>query len=425
MTVTTRGHATPDDRPVFTGLGVIAPTGIGTTSFRRRTLDGESSIGPVTRFDRDRYEAGLAGEVAGFVGEEHLSQRLLPQTDRMTQMALVAADEALVASGLDTGQVDPFDIGVVTASTAGGFEFGQNELSKLWRDGSKHVSAYQSFAWFYAVNTGQISIRHGCKGPSLVVVSDQSGGLDAIGHARRQVRGGTAAVITGGMDATICPWGWVAMMASGELSTRSDPARAYLPLTHDASGWVPGEGGAMMVLEQPHHARARGASVHGRLSGYAATFDPSPGSGRDTNVAAAMRGALVDAGLDPADIGFVVADANGTPRRDREEVDAIRQVLGDTTPVVVSKTGTGRLLSGGAPVDVVVALQSLNDGLLPPSPGLDSAASLGLDVVVGTPRRHSAEHAMILARGIGGFNSCVIVSRGDDAPTQAPPTEGV
>ncbi|WP_278314965.1 beta-ketoacyl synthase N-terminal-like domain-containing protein [Lolliginicoccus levis] len=396
--------------PVFTGLGVVAPTGIGAKQFRQHTLGAERAIGPVTRFDARNYPVRVAGEVDGFAGEDHLSRRLLPQTDRMTQMALTAADEALAESGLDADTVDPFDIGVVTASTAGGFEFGQNELAKLWRDGSKHVSAYQSFAWFYAVNSGQISIRHGLKGPSGVIVSDQAGGLDALGQARRQVRNGTVAVVAGGMDATVCPWAWVALMMTGELSSATDPDLAYRPFSSAATGWVPGEGGAMLVLEDAEHARARHAPVRGRLSGYAATFDPRPGSSRGPNLAAAVIAALADAGLGPGDIGFVVADAYGTTERDQMEADVLRDVLG-AVPVVVSKTGTGRLLSGGAPVDVVVALQSFGDGLLPPAPGLDGTDALGLDVVVGTPRSHDAEHALVLARGIGGFNSCAVVSR--------------
>lgn len=396
--------------PVFTGLGVVAPTGIGAKQFRQHTLGGERAIGPVTRFDAGSYPVRVAGEVEGFAGEDHLSRRLLPQTDRMTQMALTAADEALAESGLDAETVDPYDVGVVTASTAGGFEFGQNELAKLWREGGKHVSAYQSFAWFYAVNSGQISIRHGLKGPSGVVVSDQAGGLDALGQARRQVRNGTAAVVTGGMDATVCPWAWVALMMTGELSTETDPERAYLPFSGAATGWVPGEGGAMLVLEDAEHARARHATVRGRLSGYAATFDPRPGSGRRPNLAAAVTTALADAGLGPDDIGFVVADAYGTAERDRAEAEVLREVVG-AVPVVASKTGTGRLLSGGAPVDVVVALQSFDDGLLPPAPGLERGDAHGLDVVVGTPREHDAQHALVLARGIGGFNSCAVVSR--------------
>src|SRR5207248_661025 len=152
------------------------------------------------RFDAGRYPSRLAGEVREFDAREHLPSRLLPQTDHMTRLALVASDLALEDAGVQQDTLSPFDKGVVTASSAGGFEFGQRELEKLWSMGSEHVSAYQSFAWFYAVNTGQISIRHGLKGPSGVLVTDQAGGLDAIASARRQIRRGGRLIVSGGVD---------------------------------------------------------------------------------------------------------------------------------------------------------------------------------------------------------------------------------
>lgn len=132
----------------------------------------------------------------------------------MTRLALVATDWALEDAEVVPQELNAYDMGVVTASSSGGFEFGQNELQKLWSKGGQFVSAYQSFAWFYAVNTGQISIRNGMKGPSGVVVSDQAGGLDALAQARRQIRKGTRLIVSGAIDASICPWGWVAQLAA-------------------------------------------------------------------------------------------------------------------------------------------------------------------------------------------------------------------
>jgi minimal PKS chain-length factor (CLF/KS beta) len=178
--------------PVVTGMGVAAPTGIGTEEHWRATLAGRSGIRRITRFDPAPYPSRLAGEVTGFEPAQYLPSRLLPQTDHMTKLALVAADEALEDASVTSADLPEFSMGVVTAASAGGFEFGQIELQKLWSKGSQHVSAYQSFAWFYAVNTGQISIRHGIRGPSGVVVSDQAGALDTIGQARRHIRRGTS-----------------------------------------------------------------------------------------------------------------------------------------------------------------------------------------------------------------------------------------
>jgi hypothetical protein len=198
---------------VVTGLGVAAPTGLGLASYWSATLAGQLGIRRITRFDPSSYPARLAGEITGFAAAEHLPSRLLPQTDRMTQIALASADWAFADAGVTPSELADYAAGVITASHSGGFEFGQNELQALWSKGGQHVSAYQSFAWFYAVNSGQISIRNGLRGPSSVLVSDQAGGLDAVAHARRQVRAGTALVISGAIDASICPWGWVAQLA--------------------------------------------------------------------------------------------------------------------------------------------------------------------------------------------------------------------
>lgn len=178
---------------VVTGLGIAAPNGLGTQDYWAATRTGKNGIGRVTRFDPSSYPSTLAGEVPGFVAEDVLPSRLLPQTDHMTRMALVAADWALADAGIDPTELPQYDMGVVTASSSGGFEFGQGELEKLWSQGSQYVSAYQSFAWFYAVNSGQISIRNGLKGPSGVIVSDEAawsrrGGARPHGSSARAPR---------------------------------------------------------------------------------------------------------------------------------------------------------------------------------------------------------------------------------------------
>jgi act minimal PKS chain-length factor (CLF/KS beta) len=393
---------------VVTGLGVTAPNGLGTDEYWSATLDGVSGIGPVTRFDASGYPARLAGEVPGFEAKEHLPSRLLPQTDHMTRLALVAADWALADAALDPAELPEFGVGVVTSSSAGGFEFGQRELAKLWSKGGEYVSAYQSFAWFYAVNTGQISIRNGLRGPSGVIVTDQAGGLDAVAYARRQIRKGTQAVVSGGVDASICPWGWVAQLAGGRLSTVDAPDRAYLPFDPAAQGHVPGEGGAILVLEDAEAARRRGARAYGEIAGYGAAFDPRPGSGREPNLRYAITAALADAGVTPDEVDVVFADAAAEPELDRAEATAIHQVFGRSVPVTAPKSMTGRLNSGGAPLDLAAALLSIRDGLIPPTVNVSGAAGYGLDLVTRT-RPVAVRTALVLARGHRGFNSAVVV----------------
>ncbi|HET6358287.1 ketosynthase chain-length factor [Streptomyces sp. NBC_00885] len=404
---------------VVTGLGIASPNGLGAQDYWAATLSGKSGIGRITRFDPSGYPSRLAGEIPGFEAEQYLPSRLIPQTDRMTRIALVAADWALADAGVRPEDLPEFDMGVVTASASGGFAFGQGELQKLWSQGSQFVSAYQSFAWFYAVNSGQISIRNGIKGPSGVVVSDQAGGLDAVAHARRQIRKGTSLVVSGAVDASLCPWGWVAQLAGGKLSTSDEPTRAYLPFDRDARGYVPGEGGAILILEDAESAGARGTRVYGEIAGYGATIDPRPstgrpseqdGPGREPGLRKAIDIALADASIAPGDVDVVFADGAGVPALDRIEAEAITAVFGVRgVPVTAPKTMTGRLYSGAAPLDLATAFLAMEEGVIPPTVHIDPCPEYVLDLVLNQPRTAEVRTALVLARGHGGFNSAMVV----------------
>ncbi|MBL1106842.1 ketosynthase chain-length factor [Streptomyces sp. 5-8] len=399
---------------VVTGLGVVAPNGLGTEEYWAATLAGTSGLGPVTRFDAGSYPSRIAGEVPDFVPEEHIPSRLLPQTDHMTRLALAAADWAVEDAAVDPAALDEYGMGVVTAASGGGVEYGQRELQQLWSRGKEYVSAYQSFAWFYAVNTGQISIRHKMRGPSGVLVTEQAGGLDTLGHARRHVRHGIPLVVSGGVDGALCPWGWVAQISTGRLSTADDPDRAYLPFTDQASGYVPGEGGAVLLVEDAEAAKARGAErIYGEIAGYAATFDPRPGSGRPPGLRRAVEEALADARVTAAEVDVVFADAAGVPELDRAEADALTEVFGPYgVPVTAPKTMTGRLFGGGASLDVATALLSLRDGVVPPTANVTAPADgCALDLVTGSAREAPLRTALVLARGYGGFNAAMVVRR--------------
>ena len=409
-------------RSVVTGIGVAAPNGLGTETYWARTRAGVSGIGPVANFDAGGYSSRLAGEVPGFEAEEYLPSRLLPQTDRMTRLALVAAEQALADARVLPSDDEALNRGVVTASSAGGFEFGQRELERFFGKGPEFMGAYMSFAWFYAVNTGQISIRNGLKGPGGVLVSDQAGGLDAIAQARRQLRRGSSLMVCGGVDGSICPWGWVARQTSGRFSTDDDPATAYLPFDSRAAGHVPAEGGAILVLEDAEAARRRGApQIYGEIAGYAATFDPRPGSGRGPALRRALEGALADAGTAAEEIDVVFADASGTPELDLVEAEAIRAVFGDRpVPVTAPKTMLGRMDAGAASLDVAAALLAIRDGVIPPTINVRCSDRYPIDLVTGAPRPAPLRSALVVARGHGGFNSAVVV-RGAATDTTTPP----
>ncbi|MEU6770057.1 ketosynthase chain-length factor [Streptomyces sp. NPDC046759] len=396
-------------------MGIVAPNGIGTEEYWAATLAGKSGIDVIRRFDPRRYPVRVGGEVLAFDAAAHLPKRLLPQTDRMTQHALVAAERALADAGLEPGKHDEYGLGVLTAAGSGGFEFGQREMQKLWGTGPERVSAYQSFAWFYAVNTGQISIRHGMRGHSSVFVTEQAGGLDAAAQAARLLRKGTLeSALTGGFEASLCPWGLVAQIPGGLLSRATDPHRAYLPFDAEACGYVPGEGGAIMAVERADTARERAAaSIYGEIAGHASTFDARPGTGRPAGLARAIRLALDEARVNPDDVDVVFADAFGVPALDRAEAEALTDVFGSANvPVTAPKTMTGRLYAGGAALDTATALLSIRDSVIPPTIGTGAVApALGLDLVLHQPRETRIDTALVVARGAGGFNSALVVQR--------------
>ncbi|MCS7484109.1 ketosynthase chain-length factor [Umezawaea endophytica] len=396
---------------VVTGLGVVAPTGIGVERYWANTLAGRNGIAEITRFDASSYPVRLAGEVRDFDATEHLPTRLTFQTDRWTQFALCATEEALRDAGVhplaDSG-LGEYEMAVVTASSSAGNEFGQRELGRLWSEGPKHVTAFQSIAWFYAATTGQTSIRFGMRGPCGVIASEQAGGLDALGQARRVLNAGAKLVVSGGTEAPLSPYALVCQQATGLLSGSRDAARAYLPFDPDSAGYLPGEGGAILIVEDEAGARERGAPhVYGRIAGYAATFDAGGGS----ELRGAAERALADAGIRAADVDVVFADAAGLPELDRAEADALVALFGPCgVPVSAPKTATGRLYAGGSSLDVAAALLTIRTGLVPPSVNVRPDSRYRVDLVVDAPRALPVRTALVIARGYGGFNAAVVVT---------------
>ncbi|MDJ0362466.1 ketosynthase chain-length factor [Rhodococcus sp. H29-C3] len=399
-------------KTVISGIGVLAPTGVGTKEYWDATRVGKSGLGPISSIDATQYPVNVAGEIRDFTPEALLPSRLKPQTDRVTRLSLVASDWAVADAQLNLAELDRFSVGVSTASTAGGFGFAERELRNLWRNGSQHVSAYQSFAWFYAVNTGQISIRHGLKGPSGVLVSDAAGGIDALAQARRQIRKGTDVMLSGAIDSTLCAWGLVGQYSSGRLSEAADPDSAYLPFDHRATGHVPGEGGALFVLESEQNAVSRGAEIYGVLAGYGSSFDHS-GSARSDGLIHAIQTALADAHVAASDVDVVFADAAGVVELDRAEADAIGSVFGrNKIAVTAPKTATGRLYSGGGPLDIATALLSMSNNVIPPTINVEVDEAYEMDLVC-HPRDVQINTALVISRGYRGFNSAAILTKID------------
>jgi len=402
-------------RAVVTGIGVIAPNGIGTGTYWEAVLAQRSGIAPISLFDPSDYPVRVAGEVDDFVVREYLPSTLEVQTDRWTQLGLAASSMALSDADLDPATLPEYAVSVVTASSSGGTDFGQREIESLWARGPEYVTTYQSIAWFYAATTGQISIRHGLRGPCGVIASEQAGGLDALAQARRLLRAGDSveAVLAGGTDASLCPYGLVSQLSTGRINPTGDPEGAFLPFDISAAGYVPGEGGAMLVIEDREAAIRRGVRTgYGEIAGYGATFDPPPGSGRPPTLGRAIRLALADAEVAAGEVDVVFADGMGRPDLDRAEAETITELFGPGgVPVTVPKTLTGRMYAGGACLDVATALLSLRDGVIPPTAGITELAPgcTDLDLVTGLARPTRPKVALVLARGFGGFNAAMVL----------------
>jgi minimal PKS chain-length factor (CLF/KS beta) len=395
---------------VVTGIGVWTPSGKGIAEHWETVLAGTVTLGELTRFHHDGYPFTVAGELRGH-DVTGVPPRLLAQTDVWTRQGLAQSALALEDAGLDLSTVGEYSAGIALASSAGGVEFGQREIHALWAQGPRHVSAYQSIAWFYAATTGQASIHHGIRGQCDAVVAEAAGGLDAIALAGQTIEDGIQSfMVCGGTDSALSPYSMVCQWSSGLLSRSADARHAYLPFSDEAGGWVPGEGGAVLVAESLHRAAARSAEVYGHIAGYGTTIDPAPESGRKPRLRAAIDWALDQARVRPEQVDVVFADAAAVPAWDQVEVEALATVFGPcAVPVTAPKAGYGRLYSGGGAVDTATAFLSMRHGLVPPTPNGPQRHPL-IDLVC-APREMRIDTALVIARGHGGFNSAMVLRR--------------
>jgi minimal PKS chain-length factor (CLF/KS beta) len=256
------------------------------------------------------------------------------------------------------------------------------------------------------------------KGPCGVVVAEGAGGLESLQHARRTIRRGVETVVGGGFEAPIGPYALTCQQGTGLLSTASTPEEAYRPFDARANGYVPGEGGAILLVESLAQAQERGSDIYGEIAGYGATndahhwSDPAPDG---VQLARAIRLAIDDAGVKPEEIDVIFADAAGTPAADAIEAKAIKQGLGrhgSEIPVTAPKSMVGRLYAGGASLDVAAALLAMRDGAIPPTVNHDKPAEgCDLNFVTGKAKETQLRTALVVARGYGGFNAALVLRR--------------
>ncbi len=410
-------------RVVITGLGVLSPLGIGVEENWRRLCAGESGIGPITRFDTTEYPTKIAGEVRGFDATQWIAKKEIRQMDLFIQYGIAGAALAVADAGLDQAPVaDPERFGVFVGAGLGGLATLESTIAALKEKGPRHgISPYFVPAIIVNLAAGQISIRHGAKGPNLSHVSACSTGAHSIGEAFRTIVHGTADVmIAGGTESTVTPLGIGGFCSSRALSTRNDePTRASRPFSASRDGFVLSEGCGILVLEELGHARARGAKIHAEIVGYGLSADayhitlPPPGG---EGAQRCMRMALRDAGISPEQIGYVNAHGTSTVA-DTTETQAIRAVFGahaDRLAVSSTKSMHGHLLGAAGGLEAAVSVMALKHGILPPTINLDDPdPTCDLDYIPHVARAAQVEYAMSNSFGFGGTNAALIFRRGE------------
>lgn len=396
-------------------------------------LEARSGIGPVTRFDVSGLPTRIAGEVKDFDGARRLGARAVRRLGLFMQYAMIAADEAMADAGYDLGHVegeangpwpDRDRFGVYIGSGIGGFPEIVHEAAVVEREGADRASPFFIPRSLINLATGQVAIRFGARGPSLVVSTACAVGNHAIGEAWRTIRDGDADVlVAGGTEAALSPLGYGGFMTMRALSRRNDePTRASRPFDADRDGFVMSEGAAVLVLEGLDHALARGARIYAEIIGYGSTTDahhvtaPAPGG---EGAARCMRMAMHKAGIRPEQVDYINAHGTSTPANDPAETAAIRSVFGphaDRLMVSSTKGVTGHLLGAAGGVEAVATCLALHTGVVPPTANLDNPdPSCDLDYVPNESRRASPRIALSNAFGFGGTNAVLAFRRWEGA----------
>jgi 3-oxoacyl-[acyl-carrier-protein] synthase II len=400
-------------RVVVTGMGVVSPVGIGCEAMWASLAAGRSGIGPIDTFDTSEYSVHFAGlvelDVTGV-----LDTKEARRTSRFQQFAMVAADEAMRDAGLAT--IDPAEadrVGVIVGSGIGGLGTFEDQTRVLIERGPSRVSPFLIPMMIVDLAAGLISIRYGAKGVNWAPVSACATGTHAIGEAFD----GADVVIAGGFDAGVTPLGLAGFCAARALSTRNDdPQGASRPFDAGRDGFVMGEGGGVLVLEEAEHARARGARVRAEVVGYGATADAyhitSPAPDGD-GACRAMVGALAQAGVDPVDVDYINAHGTSTELGDAGETLAIKRAFGASAPPVSStKSMMGHLLGGAGAVEAAACVLAMEHSLIPPTINYtDPDPACDLDYVPNVARAAELAVTMSNSFGFGGHDATVVLRR--------------
>jgi len=409
-------------RVVVTGIGAVSPVGLNVAENWDAIVGGRSGIAPITHFDAAGRGFGtqIAAEVKGFDPTTRLSAKEVRRMDRVIQLAVVAAFEAVESAGLAITPENADRIGVIVGSGIGGLATLEQQAQVLAERGPKRVSPFLIPMMIADMPAGQISISLGARGTNFCPVSACATSAHAIGEAAESIRRGAAdAIIAGGTEACITPLAIAGFGSMTALSTRNDePSRASRPFDAERDGFVMGEGAAMVVLEALDYALARGATILGEVLGYGSTADanhitqPSPGGEGGVR---AMRIALEQARLQPSDIDYLNAHGTSTPINEVLETASIKTVFGEGAyrlPISSTKSMTGHLLGAAGSLEAIYCLKAIETSTLPPTINYEHPdPACDLDYVPNTAREATLNRVMTNSLGFGGHNVSLVLGK--------------
>lgn len=406
-------------RVVITGMGTVNPLANNVADSWKKVQEGACGIGPITRFDTTDFIIKLAGEVKDLDTEEILGKKEAKHMDRYTQLAMIAAMEAMKDSALDMEKEDASRCGCIVSAGIGGLSTIESENRKGMERGFNKVSPFFIPMVISNMAAGQIAIAYGLKGMCSCVVTACASSNNAIGDAFRHIRDGYAEVmVCGGAEGCITPLGMGGFASAKALNTTDDPTRASIPFDKERAGFVMGEGAGILVLEEYEHAVARGAKIYAEVVGYGATCDayhitaPHPeGDGG----AACMRQALSDAGMAPEDIDYINAHGTSTHMNDACETKAIRKAFGahaDQLMVSSTKSMTGHLLGGAGAVEAIFTTLAVQNDFVPATINYQVPdEECDLDIVPNEGRHATVRAALSNALGFGGHNASILIRK--------------
>ncbi len=406
---------------VVTGLGVCASVGTGVERFWEGLVEGRSGIGTISHFDASTLRSRIAGEVLDAALDDRLGPRTLRRTARFTQLALVAAEEALERAGLPEGEVRE-EVGIVIGSGIGGFEVLEQEHAAFLDRGPGKFAPLTVPMVIPNMAAGVLAIETGCRGPNLSLSTACATGAHALGTALDLIRNGRCEVVlAGASESTLSPFAVDGYCQLRALSTRNDePERACRPFDRDRDGFVIAEGAAVLVVESLDHARRRGATILAELAGYGMSADGYHLTSPDPEVKAtsrAVRLALNDARVHPTEVDLVNAHGTSTPLNDPSETRLIRRVFGehaDRLAVQATKSMTGHSLGASAAIEAVACVLTLERGVVHPTINLENPdPECDLDYVPGDAREMRVDCVVSNSFGFGGHNAVLVFRRID------------